>query len=108
VAFLGAALAWWALGARWKLAGFIGSSLSIFGIIATAGLTLFPFFLPSSIDPQSSLTVWDASSSQLTLFIMLGATLVFLPIILIYTGWVYRVMRGPVTTASIGRNPNAY
>ncbi|MET3901261.1 cytochrome d ubiquinol oxidase subunit II [Devosia sp. UYZn731] len=105
---VGSVLAYFALTARWKLAAFLGSSLAIFGIIATAGLTLFPFLLPSSVDPSVSLTAWDASSSQLTLFIMLIATVIFLPIILIYTSWVYRVMRGPVTTASLGRNPNAY
>jgi cytochrome d ubiquinol oxidase subunit II len=104
----GSALAYFALTLRWKLAAFIASSLAIFGIIATAGLTLFPFLLPSSVNPAVSLTVWDASSSQLTLFIMLIATVIFLPIILIYTSWVYRVMRGPVTAASLGRNPNAY
>ena len=108
LALLGSALAFVALTARQKLLGFIGSSLAIFGIIATAGVSLYPFLLPSVLDPNSSLTVWDASSSQLTLFIMLVATLIFLPIILIYTSWVYRVMRGPVTTASLGRNPNAY
>ena len=86
----------------------LGSSLAIFGIISTAGLSLFPFLLPSSIDAKASLTVWDASSSHLTLFIMLLATIVFLPIILAYTAWVYRVMRGPVNATSIGRNPNAY
>jgi len=104
----GAVVAWWALGARAGVLGLLGSSVSIFGIIATAGLALFPFFMPSSIDPASSLTVWDASSSQLTLFIMLCATVIFLPIILAYTAWVYRVMRGPVTMTSLGRNPNAY
>ena len=108
LALLGSALAFVALTVRQKLLGFIGSSLAIFGIIATAGVSLYPFLLPSVLDPNSSLTVWDASSSQLTLFIMLVATLIFLPIILIYTSWVYRVMRGPVTTASLGRNPNAY
>ena len=78
------------------------------GIIGSAGLSLFPFVLPSSLDPNSSLTVWDASSSQLTLFIMLLVTLVFMPIILAYTAWVFTVMRGTVTTKSLGRNPNAY
>ena len=70
-----------------------GSALAIVGIIGTAGLTLFPFLLPSSSDPRASLTVWDASSSQLTLWTMLLATAVFLPIVLAYTAWVYRVMR---------------
>ena len=108
LAFLGSLSAWWALGTARRLLAFLGSSLAIFGIIATAGLTLFPFFMPSSLDPAASLTVWDASSSQLTLFLMLLMTVLFLPIILVYTSWVYRVMRGPVTPASLGRNPNAY
>jgi cytochrome d ubiquinol oxidase subunit II len=77
------------------------SSLSIFGIISTVGVSLFPFILPSSSTPQASLLVWDASSSQLTLAIMLGATLVFLPIIIAYTTWVLRVMRGTVTVEQI-------
>jgi cytochrome d ubiquinol oxidase subunit II len=108
LAVFGSVVAWWALGARVRLVALLGSSLAIFGIIATAGLSLFPFLLPSSVDPQSSLTVWDASSSQLTLFVMLCAAIVFLPIILIYTAWVFRVMRGPVTTESLSKNPNAY
>ncbi|OLP56136.1 cytochrome d ubiquinol oxidase subunit II [Rhizobium rhizosphaerae] len=93
---------------RSALVGLAATTLAITGIIATAGLSLFPFLLPSSLDPAVSLTVWDASSSHMTLFIMLVSTLIFLPIVLAYTAWVYRVMRGPVTPASIGRNPNAY
>ena len=69
--------------------------------IASAGATLFPFLLPSSTDPGASLTIWDASSSKLTLEIMLGCVVLFLPIILAYTAWVYRVMRGPVTEQQI-------
>lgn len=77
------------------------SSVSIFGIISTVGVSMFPIILPSSTMPSASLAVWDASSSQLTLEIMLGATLVFLPIVLLYTSWVIRVMRGPVTVQEI-------
>jgi cytochrome bd ubiquinol oxidase subunit II len=108
LALIGSAVAYWGLNVRAKAWAIIGSSAAIFGIISTAGLSLFPFLLPSSTNPGASLTVWDASSSHLTLFIMLVATIVFLPIILAYTAWVYRVMRGPVTSASLGRNPNAY
>lgn len=86
----------------------LGSSLAIVGIIASVGVSMFPFLLPSSLDPRASLTVWDASSSQLTLFIMLVVTLVFMPIVLAYTAFVFRVMRGPVTADSLTRNPNAY
>ena len=69
--------------------------------IATTGAALFPFLLPSSSQPSASLTVWDASSSKLTLEIMLGAVVLFLPIVLAYTTFVYRVMRGPVTRQQI-------
>lgn len=87
---------------------FVSSSLTTFSIISTAGLSLFPFLLPSSTHPNHSLTVWDASSSQLTLFVMLIATLIFLPIVLVYTAWVYRVLRGKVTEKSIKKETNAY
>lgn len=106
--FVGLAGAVLGLRARLGLPTLLASSLAIFGIISTAGLSLFPFLLPSSTVPESSLTLWDASSSHLTLFIMLLVTLVFLPIVLAYTAWVFRVMRGPVSTESLEKNPNAY
>ncbi|WP_028354985.1 cytochrome d ubiquinol oxidase subunit II [Bordetella petrii] len=87
---------------------FIVSSLAIAGVILTVGLALFPFLMPSSTDPRFGLTVWDASSSRLTLWIMLLAVLFFLPIITVYTAWVYRVMRGKVTQESVGGTPNSY
>src|ERR1700740_1318599 len=83
---------------------FMASALGIFGIIATAGVSMFPFLMPSNIAPAASLTVWDASSSQLTLFVMLLATLFFLPVVLIYTAIAFGIMRGPVPTSQIERN----
>ncbi|HUB95525.1 MAG TPA: cytochrome d ubiquinol oxidase subunit II, partial [Stellaceae bacterium] len=83
------------------------SAVAVAAVIATAGLSQFPFLLPSSADPASSLTVWDASSSRMTLAIMLAAAVIFLPIIIIYTGWVYRVLRGPVTGESITKDPHS-
>jgi cytochrome d ubiquinol oxidase subunit II len=80
---------------------FVASATGIFGIIATAGVSLFPFLMPSSLMPSASLTVWDASSSRLTLFVMLICTLIFLPIVLAYTSFVFRVLRGPVTARQI-------
>lgn len=77
------------------------TAAAILGIIATVGLAMFPFILPSSADPGSSLTVWDASSSQMTLFIMLVVTLIFVPIIVAYTAWVYRVLWGKVDAKAI-------
>jgi cyd operon protein YbgT len=103
LAYLGAAAAL-LVRTRRSLAAFLASGLAVAGIVATAGLSLFPFLLPSSTDPRSSLTVWDASSSRAALFIMLVATVIFLPIIIAYTGWVFRVMRGPVTAGEIARD----
>jgi cytochrome bd ubiquinol oxidase subunit II len=85
-------------------AAFVASGVGVAAVIATAGLAIFPFLLPSSLEPRDSLTVWDASSSHLTLKIMLFATAVFLPLILLYTAWVYRVLRGPVTAAFVENN----
>ena len=87
---------------------FAGSAISVIGIISTVGLSMFPFILPSSIDPASSLTVWNSSSTHLTLFIMLGVTVVFLPLILIYTAWVYKVLWGRSTTTDFKTNPDLY
>ncbi len=90
--------------ARWTLSAFVSSSLAIVGVIGTAGVALFPFVMPSSLQPEASLTVWDSVSSHLTLAIMFWATLIFMPLIVMYTGWAYRVMRGKVTTAYIREN----
>lgn len=91
-------------GLRRRLVVFVISSFGIAGVIGAMGVSLFPFLLPSSSHPSSSLTVWDASSSHRTLGIMLIAVIIFLPIILAYTSWVYHVMRGPVTSAYVDAN----
>lgn len=83
---------------------FIASSLTCTGIIGTAGASLFPFVMPSSSHPQSSLTAWDATASHFSLAIMLGVVVLFLPLVVIYTSWAYRVMRGKVTNAFIEQN----
>ncbi|MEO7072740.1 MAG: cytochrome d ubiquinol oxidase subunit II, partial [Rhodanobacter sp.] len=86
-----------ALIARRDVSAFIASSLMVGGTIASAGFALFPFLLPSSLDAHSSLTIWDASSTRPTLLLMLFATAVLMPIVIAYTAWVYRVMRGRIT-----------
>lgn len=96
--FLGALLAFFGIRAKKEFPALAGSSLAVAGVISTVGVSMFPFILPSSLDPNSSLTVWDSSSSHLTLFFMLIATAIFLPIILLYTAWVFKVLWGRVTT----------
>ncbi|OIO77843.1 MAG: cytochrome d ubiquinol oxidase subunit II [Hydrogenophilales bacterium CG03_land_8_20_14_0_80_62_28] len=86
---------------------FIASSVAMLGVIFTAGVAMFPFVLPSSSMPGHSLTVWDCVSSQRTLGIMFWVALVMTPIVLTYTGWAYRIMRGKITLAHIEANDHS-
>jgi cytochrome d ubiquinol oxidase subunit II len=90
------------------VSAFVASSTAIAGTVLSAGFALFPFLMPSSLDPRSSLTVWDASSSNSTLGLMLFVTVVLLPVVLAYTGWVFRVMRGRVSLEHIRKSHGMY
>lgn len=103
----GALLAASLLLARWTLTAFAASSLAVIGVIGTAGASMFPFIMPSSSMPNASLTVWDSVSSHLSLAIMFWATLILLPLIVMYTSWTYRVMRGKVTAQHIEANEHS-
>jgi cytochrome d ubiquinol oxidase subunit II len=87
---------------------FLASALAIAGTILSAGFALFPFLMPSSLDPRSSLTIWDASSSKTTLGLMLLVTLVLLPIVMAYTAWVYHILRGRVSLAHVKQSHGMY
>lgn len=80
---------------------FIFSGSALAGVILTAGFAMYPFIIPSSSHPDGSLTIFDATSSHRTLNLMFIAVVVFLPIVLAYTSWVYRVMRGKITEEKI-------
>jgi cytochrome d ubiquinol oxidase subunit II len=108
IAYLGIAATWLTLRAGRHGLAFVASSVAGAGVVSTGGIALFPFLLPSSTMPNASLTVWDASSSRLTLFIMLIATAFFLPIVIAYTAWVFRVLRGAVTLAHLREEENSY
>jgi len=99
--FVGALGALAGLRLRRELFALLCSALSVAGIVLSVGASMFPFLLPSSIDPQASLTVWDSSSSHLTLFIMLVVTVIFVPLIVAYTSWVYHVLWGKVDEQAI-------
>lgn len=96
------------LALRRHVAAFLASATSITGIIATVGFAIFPFVLPSSANPSIGLTVWDASSSHLTLWVMLIAIVIFMPIIISYTSYVYHVMRGTVSEEELEKTTNTY
>jgi cytochrome d ubiquinol oxidase subunit II len=108
IGILGAMLAGIGAWRRYEIAAFLASSVAVFGVVATAGVSMFPFILPSSFDPAGSLTVWDASSSRTTLLIMLIAVILLLPIVLAYTAFIYRVMRGKVTERRVEADHLSY
>ena len=105
--FLGMLMAMRGLRTGGEVSTLLWSKMGILGVISSVGLTMFPFILPSTVDPDSSLTVWDASSSHQTLFIMLVVTVIFMPLILMYTAWVYKVLWGKVTEADVTENADS-
>lgn len=92
---------------NWGAWAFISSSLTLAGVIMTAGIAMFPFIMPSSTVPDISLTMWDATSSHLTLTIMTIAAIIFVPVVLGYTGWCYYKMFGRITREDIERNTHS-
>jgi cytochrome bd ubiquinol oxidase subunit II len=88
--------------------GFVTSALAITGVIMTAGISMFPFIMPSSTDPGSSLTIWDAPSSHLTLSVMFWAVVIFLPIVISYTLWNYHKMWGRLSIEEMQERTSAY
>jgi cytochrome d ubiquinol oxidase subunit II len=104
---LGGLLTFLGLRAGREVSTLLVSKMAILGVISSVGLTMFPFIMPSTTDPRSSLTVWNSSSSHLTLFVMLIATAIFMPLILMYTAWVYKVLWGKVTEDDVTDNSNS-
>jgi cytochrome d ubiquinol oxidase subunit II len=100
-AFTGAVLALMLSAAGRPGIAFIFSGISLAGVIMTAAVAMFPFVMPSSSVPNVSLTAYDAVSSHKTLNVMFIAVVVFLPIVVAYTSWVYRVMRGKINEEKI-------
>lgn len=82
----------------------ISTSVMLIGVIMTAGAALFPFIMPSSNNPEISLTMWDAVSSHRTLNVMFIAAVIFVPLIIAYTSWCYIKMWRRVTTDEIENN----
>ncbi|GAB3021846.1 cytochrome d ubiquinol oxidase subunit II [Bowmanella dokdonensis] len=105
--FAGLVCAWMSFKGRGGLA-FAASSLSMTGIILTAGFSMFPFLMPSSTMPNASLTMWDATSSLLTLKIMFAVACIFVPLVLAYTLYSFWVMRGRVKASDLNQGHAIY
>lgn len=87
---------------------FVSSALFIAGVILTAGISMFPFLMPSATMPEASLTVWDATSSHLTLNVMFFVACLFVPIVLSYTAYSFYVMRGRIKSADLDQSHTIY
>ncbi|MCF0253198.1 MAG: cytochrome d ubiquinol oxidase subunit II [Duodenibacillus sp.] len=83
------------------------SGLTLAMVVLTPLVSMFPFILPSTTSASSSLTIWDCTSSQFTLQVMLVVTLIFLPVVLVYTGWAYKVMSGKINAAYIAKHDHS-
>ncbi|MGO1164083.1 cytochrome d ubiquinol oxidase subunit II [Brucella sp. C7-11G] len=106
--YIGAVLGLVALFARKALLGWWLGAIAWIGVIGTAGAAMFPFMMPSSTNPSHSLTVWNSGSSELTLMWMLGFTVIFMPLIVMYTSWAFWVMRGKVDADHVETSHHAF
>lgn len=97
----GFTMAWWMGKGESRMGAFLFSCVGVTGVALSVGFALFPFLLISSTDPNSSLTLWDASSSYSTMILAFWITVIFLPLVLLYTRFVYRIIWGSVTEASV-------
>jgi cytochrome d ubiquinol oxidase subunit II len=72
------------------------SAVTIAGAIFYTVIGLYPNMFPSSIDDQFTLTAHNASSSPLTLKIMLIVVLLFIPVVIAYQVWAYKLFSGKI------------
>lgn len=106
IAIIGCWLAMFLSAKRFTGSAFLVSSVVVFYVVVTTAGSMFPFILPSSIAPASSLTVWDSSGSYYALHTLFYATLFLMPVVMAYTTWVYRTLRGKIIVKDIQKNPH--
>ena len=95
-----------AKGAMFK--AFLSSCCAILFVVFTGVTGLFPNLIPSSLDPGYSMTITNSSSSHLTLAVMTVVAFIFVPIVIVYKIWVYRIFRAPVTKESVIQDASNY
>ena len=85
-------------------AAFLVSMAAIVFFTLTGFAGIYPALLPSAIDPEFALTVYNSASSVYTLRLMTGVVLVFLPVVIGYQAWVYRLFRAPLSPAELEKS----
>ena len=89
------------LARRDSIKAFAASCITILMVSFTGVTGLFPNLIPSTLDPDYSLTIYNSSSSQLTLTIMTVVALIFVPIVIAYKIWVYRLFRDKIDPEAV-------
>jgi len=110
-AYGGIVVSLWASYYRWLNLAFWASNFAIGGIIGTAGFTLFPFIMPSSTNPNESITIWNAVSGQYGLNVMLYIGVVLLLIVLAYKIFAYHTIwseQKVITTEDVHKNEHTF
>jgi cytochrome bd ubiquinol oxidase subunit II len=87
---------------------FASSCVTIVLVCFTGVIGLFPNLIPSTLDPAYSLTIYNSSSSRITLAVMTAVALVFVPVVIAYKIWVYRVFRDPVAPEDVAQAEETY
>lgn len=90
------------------LAAFTASCITILGVVFTGVIGLFPNLIPSNLDAAFSLSIYNSSSSEYTLRIMTGVAFIFVPIVIAYKIWVYRLFRERVSAETLAGDHEAY
>ena len=84
------------LGSKSQWKAWFSSALTIIGATFFGVIGLYPNMFPSNMNPAYSLTAHNASSSPLTLKIMLVVALIFVPLVLAYQIWTYVLFKGKI------------
>ena len=87
---------------------FASSCITIVMVVFTGVIGLFPNLIPSNLDPKYNLTIFNSSSSLLTLKIMTCVALIFVPIVIAYKIWIYRIFRAPISVEEVLKSKEAY
>jgi len=87
---------WWYLRQAKYDRAFLFSSLSIAGLVAIFGVANHPYLLPATNAIENGLTVYNASSSKNTLTAMLIIAVIGMPLVIVYTAYIYYIFRGKV------------
>ncbi|PIX88326.1 MAG: cytochrome d ubiquinol oxidase subunit II [Nitrospirae bacterium CG_4_10_14_3_um_filter_44_29] len=90
------------------LKAFYSSCLTILTVTFTGVIGLYPNLIPSSIDKNYSLTIFNSSSSPYTLKIMTVVAVLFVPVVIAYQIWVYRVFRNKITVSEVLEDKESY